>query len=137
MKMKSNQLGELWVSSFFLYQRSKIQEESLYYESQKHDGTLPIVGVNTFLPPDGGHGEVGEVELMRSTEHEKNQQVANVEAFRSAHWQEGEPRLVHLQQIARERKNTFEALMDAAKACSLGTMSHSLYDVGGEYRRNM
>ena len=120
-----------------MYQRSKIQEESLYYESQKHDGTLPIVGVNTFLPPDGGHGEVGEVELMRSTEHEKNQQVANVEAFRSAHWQEGEPRLVHLQQIARERKNTFEALMDAAKACSLGTMSHSLYDVGGEYRRNM
>jgi len=120
-----------------MYQRSKIQEESLYYESQKHDGTLPIVGVNTFLPPDGGHGEVGEVELMRSTEHEKNQQVANVEAFRSAHRQEGEPRLVHLQQIARERKNTFEALMDAAKACSLGTMSHSLYDVGGEYRRNM
>ncbi|MGI9321680.1 MAG: methylmalonyl-CoA mutase family protein, partial [Thiogranum sp.] len=60
-----------------MYQRSKIQEESLYYESQKHDGTLPIVGVNTFLPPDGGHGEVGEVELMRSTEHEKNQQVSN------------------------------------------------------------
>jgi methylmalonyl-CoA mutase len=74
---------------------------------------------------------------MRSTEHEKNQQVASVEAFRSTHRQEGEPRLVHLQQIARERKNTFEALMDAAKACSLGTMSHSLYDVGGEYRRNM
>jgi methylmalonyl-CoA mutase len=120
-----------------MYQRSKIQEESLYYESQKHDGTLPIVGVNTFLPPDGGHGEVGGVELMRSTEHEKNQQVSNVEAFRSAHRQEGDPRLVHLQQVARERKNTFEALMDAAKACSLGTMSHSLYDVGGEYRRNM
>jgi methylmalonyl-CoA mutase len=120
-----------------MYQRSKIQEESLYYESQKHDGTLPIVGVNTFLPPGGGHGEVGEVELMRSTEHEKNQQVSNVETFRSAHRQEGDPRLVHLQQVARERKNTFEALMDAAKACSLGTMSHSLYDVGGEYRRNM
>ena len=120
-----------------MYQRSKIQEESLYYESQKHDGTLPIVGVNTFLPPGGGHGEVGAVELMRSTEHEKNQQVANVEAFRSVHRQEGEPRLVHLQQVARERKNTFEALMDAAMACSLGTMSHSLYDVGGEYRRNM
>jgi methylmalonyl-CoA mutase len=120
-----------------MYQRSKIQEESLYYESQKHDGTLPIVGVNTFLPPGGGHGEVGEVELMRSTDGEKGQQVGNVGAFRDVHRQEGEPLLVHLQRVARERKNTFEALMDAAKVCSLGSMSHSLYDVGGEYRRNM
>ncbi len=120
-----------------MYQRSKIQDESLYYESLKHDGTLPIVGVNTFLPPDGGHGEVGEIELMRSTQHEKDQQVKNVQAFRLAHRQEGEPRLLHLQQVARERKNTFEALIEAAKACSLGSMSHSLYDVGGEYRRNM
>ena len=120
-----------------MYQRSKIQEESMYYESQKHDGTLPIVGVNTFLPPDGGHGEVGEVELMRSSDREKNQQVGNVATFRETHRQEGEPQLVYLQQVARERKNTFEALMDAARTCSLGSMSHSLYDVGGEYRRNM
>jgi methylmalonyl-CoA mutase len=74
---------------------------------------------------------------MRSTDEEKVQQVGNVEAFRDVHRQEGEPQLVHLQQVAREKKNTFEALMDAAKACSLGSMSHSLYDVGGEYRRNM
>jgi methylmalonyl-CoA mutase len=120
-----------------MYQRSKIQEESLYYESQKHDGTLPIVGVNTFLPPDGGHGEVGEIELMRSSSREKDQQVTNVEAFRVAHRLEGESGLAHLQQVARERKNTFEALMDAAKTCSLGSISRSLYDVGGEYRRNM
>jgi methylmalonyl-CoA mutase len=120
-----------------MYQRSKIQDESLYYESIKHDGTLPIVGVNTFLPPDGGHGEVGAIELMRSTEFEKDQQVTSVENFRLAHREEGEPRLAHLQQVARERKNTFEALMEAAKTCSLGSMSHSLYDVGGEYRRNM
>jgi methylmalonyl-CoA mutase len=120
-----------------MYQRSKIQDESLYYESLKHDGTLPIIGVNTFLPPDGGHGEVGKVELMRSTEFEKDQQVTNVENFRSAHRDEGKPWLAHLQQVARERKNTFEALMEAAKTCSLGSMSHSLYDVGGEYRRNM
>jgi methylmalonyl-CoA mutase len=119
-----------------MYQRSKIQEESLYYESMKHDGRLPIVGVNTFLPKDG-HGEVGHVELMRSSAPEKNQQVANVEAFREIHSSESTPRLKTLQQVARERKNTFEALMDAAKTCSLGTMSHSLYDVGGEYRRNM
>ncbi len=120
-----------------MYQRSKIQDESLYYESLKHDGTLPIVGVNTFLPPDGGHGEVGAVELMRSTDFEKDQQVTNVENFRLAHRQEGEPRLAQLQQVARERKGTFEALMEAAKACSLGSMSHALYAVGGEYRRNM
>jgi methylmalonyl-CoA mutase len=94
------------------------------------------VGVNTFLPKDG-HGEVGHVELMRSSEREKDQQVANVEAFRDIHASESAARLKTLQQVARERKNTFEALMDAAKTCSLGTMSHALYDVGGEYRRNM
>jgi methylmalonyl-CoA mutase len=119
-----------------MYQRSKIQEESLYYESMKHDGSLPIVGVNTFLPPDG-HGEVGEIELMRSSAKEKDQQVANVESFRAVHREEGDPQMVKLQQVARERNNTFAALMDAAKVCSLGSMSHSLYDVGGEYRRNM
>jgi len=119
-----------------MYQRGKIQEESLYYESRKHDGSLPIVGVNTFLPPDG-HGEVGEIELMRSSVEEKDQQVANVEAFREMHAAEAGPALKHLQQVARERRNTFEALMEAGRVCSLGTMSHALYDVGGEYRRNM
>jgi methylmalonyl-CoA mutase len=94
----------------------------------KHDGTLPIVGVNTFLPKDG-HGEVGEIELMRSSAREKNQQVTNVEAFREAHGQEARDRITRLQQVARERKNTFEALMDSARFCSLGTISHSLYDV--------
>ncbi len=119
-----------------MYQRSKIQDESLYYESKKHDGSLPIIGVNTFLPPDG-HGEVGAIELMRSSAGEKDQQVANVEAFRETHAKEAKPRLAQLQQVARERKNTFEALMEAAKVCSLGSISHALYDVGGEYRRNM
>ncbi len=75
-----------------MYQRGKIQEESLYYESKKHDGSLPIVGVNTFLPPDG-HGEVGAIELMRSSTEEKDQQVANVEAFREMHAEEAGPRL--------------------------------------------
>jgi methylmalonyl-CoA mutase len=120
-----------------MYQRGKIQEESLYYESLKHDGSLPIVGVNTFLPPDGGHGEVGEIELMRSSAREKDQQVRNVEAFRQAHRAAGKRELAQLQQVARERKNTFEAMMSAARYCSLGSLSHALYDVGGEYRRNM
>jgi methylmalonyl-CoA mutase len=120
-----------------MYQRGKIQEESLYYESKKHDGSLPIVGVNTFLPPDGGHGEVGELELMRSSDAEKNQQVANVGAFCAMRSDEARVQLKKLQRVAQERRNTFEALMDAGRVCSLGSMSHALYDVGGEYRRNM
>jgi methylmalonyl-CoA mutase len=119
-----------------MYQRSKIQEESLYYESLKHDGTLPIVGVNTFLPPDG-HGEVGAVELMRSSVSERQQQVRSVDAFRETHRAESTGQLEKLQQAAREGGNVFEALMEAARSCSLGSMSHALYDVGGEYRRNM
>jgi methylmalonyl-CoA mutase len=119
-----------------MYQRGKIQEESMYYEHKKHDGSLPLVGVNTFLPEDG-HGEVGEIELMRSSDDEKDRQVANVQAFRDLHAEEAAPLLKQLQQVARERKNTFEALVRAARVCSLGSMSHALYDVGGEYRRNM
>ena len=119
-----------------MYQRSKIQEESLHYEHKKHDGSLPIVGVNTFLPPEG-KGEVGERELMRSSKAEKDQQVSNVEAFRTTHAVEAKPRLRELQKVARERINTIAALMEAGKVCSLGSMSHALYDVGGEYRRNM
>jgi methylmalonyl-CoA mutase len=103
---------------------------------KKHHGSLPLVGVNAFLPEDG-HGEVGEIELMRSSVEEKNQQVANVENFRDLHAQEAKPLLQQLQQVARDRRNTFEALMEAAKVCSLGSMSHALYDVGGEYGRNM
>jgi methylmalonyl-CoA mutase len=120
-----------------MYQRSKIQDESMYYEHKKHDGSLPLIGVNTFLGGKESHVEGGELELMRSTDEEKDQQVGNVEIFRDAHQAEASPELVRLQQVARERKNTFESLMEAAKDCSLGSMSHALYDVGGEYRRNM
>ena len=120
-----------------MYQRSKIQEESMYYEHKKHDGSLPLIGVNTFLGGKESHVEGGEQELMRSTDEEKDQQVINVSEFREFHQAEAEQHLLMLQQVARERKNTFESLMDAAKACSLGSMSHALYEVGGEYRRNM
>jgi methylmalonyl-CoA mutase len=120
-----------------MYQRSKIQDESMYYEHKKHDGSLPLIGVNTFLGGKESHVEGGELELMRSTDEEKDQQVGNVEMFRDVHQAEASPELARLQQVARERKNTFESLMDAAKDCSLGSMSHALYDVGGEYRRNM
>jgi len=120
-----------------MYQRSKIQDESMYYEHKKHDGSLPLIGVNTFLGGKESHVEGGALELMRSTDEEKDQQVHTVKEFRWAHELEGEPRLAELQQLARERKNTFDALMEAGKVCSLGSMSHALYDVGGEYRRNM
>ena len=120
-----------------MYQRSKIQDESMYYEHKKHDGSLPLIGVNTFLAGEESHVQGGEIELMRSTDDEKGQQVGNVEVFRDAHKVAANPELDNLQQVARDRKNTFEALMEAAKDCSLGSMSHALYDVGGEYRRNM
>jgi len=120
-----------------MYQRGKIQEESLYYEHKKHDGSLPLVGVNTFLPTEGGEQEGGEMELARSTVEEKQQQVRNVQAFNRRNEARSQRALKRLQEVARERGNTFEALMDAVKTCSLGQISHALYEVGGEYRRNM
>ncbi|GHE25834.1 methylmalonyl-CoA mutase family protein [Vulcaniibacterium thermophilum] len=128
-----------------MYQRGKIQEESLYYEQKKHDGSLPIIGVNTFLPKEHAGDITTEIELIRSTEDEKAQQIANVRAFQQlrnplslpcAQGRAGEG-LTFLQKTARDRRNVFEALMDAVKTHSLGQISHALYDVGGEYRRNM
>jgi methylmalonyl-CoA mutase len=142
-----------------MYQRGKIQEESLYYEHKKHDGSLPLVGVNTFLPKEHGGEIATEIELIRSTPEEKAQQIANVQAWQTsrnhlapegetehAHvvedaTAEGEAHdghgLAYLQRTARERRNVFAALIEAVKTHSLGQISHALYDVGGEYRRNM
>jgi methylmalonyl-CoA mutase len=120
-----------------MYQRGKIQEESLYYEHKKHDGSLPLIGVNTYLPKDHGGDIVTEIELIRSTPEEKGQQIDNVAAYqgnRNAFASDG---LRALQATARERKNVFASLMEAVKTHSLGQISHALYDVGGEYRRNM
>ena len=120
-----------------MYQRGKIQDESLYYESQKHDGTLPIIGVNTFLPKEGAGETTSGIELMRSSTVEKRQQIDAVEAFRRRHEAESGQALKKLQELARSGSNTFEGLIEAVKVCSLGEMSHALYEVGGEYRRNM
>jgi methylmalonyl-CoA mutase len=120
-----------------MYQRSKIQEESLYYESRKHDGSLPLVGVNTFLPKEGQEDEVHDLELIRSTEGEKNDQIRNVRAFQATHAGERGKALDRLQAVARERGNIFAELMETVKSASLGQISAALYDVGGEYRRNM
>jgi methylmalonyl-CoA mutase len=136
-----------------MYQRGKIQEESLYYEHKKHDGSLPLVGVNTYLGKDHGGEITTTIELIRSTEEEKGQQIANVRSYQqnrndaslpSPHEGEGQGErghpasgLAYLQSTARKRENLFAALIEAVKTHSLGQISHSLYEVGGEYRRNM
>ncbi len=127
-----------------MYQRGKIQEESLYYEQKKHDGSLPLIGVNTFLPKDHGGEVATTIELIRSTEEEKGQQIANVDGYRRVRnkvvpaGDRSRPgTLAQLQQTARERKNIFASLIEAVKYNSLGQISHALYEVGGEYRRNM
>ena len=120
-----------------MYQRGKIQEESLYYERLKHTGELPLIGVNTFLPKDGHGEQIDKLELMRSTEAEKQDQIANVRAFQARAAERRPAALARLQDVARARGNVFEALMDAVKVASLGQISAALYEVGGEYRRNM
>ncbi|GAB2583733.1 methylmalonyl-CoA mutase family protein [Dyella jejuensis] len=120
-----------------MYQRGKIQEESMYYEQKKHDGSLPLIGVNTFLPKDHGGEIATEIELIRSTEEEKGQQIDNVKGYGDARNALAPASLKTLQNTARERRNVFEQLMEAVKYNSLGQISHALYDVGGEYRRNM
>ena len=111
------------------------QEESLYYEHKKHDGSLPLVGVNTFLGKDGHSDVATEIELIRSTEGEKGQQIENVRNYQQL--RNADSGLAYLQKTARDRQNVFAALMEAVKTHSLGQISHALYDVGGEYRRNM
>jgi methylmalonyl-CoA mutase len=119
-----------------MYQRSKIQDESLHYETLKHDGTLPIIGVNTFLGPQST-GPAPIVELMRSTDDEKRDQVDAVRAFSARHAAERPAALARLQDVARSRGNVFEELLETVKVASLGEISAALYAVGGEYRRNM
>ena len=119
-----------------MYQRNKIQEESLYYEHQKHTGELPIIGVNTFLNKKGSPTVIpGEV--IRSNAQEKEQQINNLRAFQARHAAVSASKLKRLQQVAIENGNLFEELMETVKYCSLGQITHALYQVGGQYRRNM
>jgi methylmalonyl-CoA mutase len=120
-----------------MYQRGKIQEESLYYETRKHDGSLPIVGVNTFLANTDAAQEHQGAALIRSSEQEKQAQVAAVRAFQKRHAAEAPAALKRLQALAAAGGNVFAELMEAVKTCSLGQLTHALYGVGGEYRRNM
>nr|BAL57827.1 methylmalonyl-CoA mutase [uncultured Bacteroidetes bacterium] len=118
------------------YQRNKIQEESLYYETLKHTGQLPIIGVNTFLGSDGSPTDIPN-EVVRSTPEEKEQQIRNLKAFQQRNADKAPRALQELQKAALQGRNTFEALMEAVKVASLGQISAALYEVGGRYRRGM
>ena len=120
-----------------MYQRGRIQDESLHYETLKHDGSLPIIGVNTFLPKPGHAEHVTVPELIRSTDHEKADQIAAVRAFHARHADEAPAALARLQSVAQARGNVFTELLETVKVASLGQISAALYAVGGEYRRNM
>jgi isobutyryl-CoA mutase len=119
------------------YQRGRIQDESMLYEHRKHDGSLPIVGVNTFLREDADGDPDVEVELMRATEEEKRGQLERVRRFQSEHADEGARQLARLQEAATSGGNIFAVLMEAVRHCSLGQITDALFEVGGQYRRNV
>jgi methylmalonyl-CoA mutase len=123
------------------YQRGRIQDESLLYEQRKHDGSLPLVGVNTFLSDGagdaGGDGEGQRQELARSSEDEKQRCLERLRSFQEAHAGERPAKLEELQRVALAGGNLFEVLMDAVRCCTLGEITHALFEVGGRYRRNV
>ncbi len=118
------------------YQRGRIQDESMHYEMQKHSGELPIIGVNTFRNP---HGDTvpDKLELARSTDEEKQSQLKRLADFQTRHASASPAMLKRLQQTVLDDGNVFEVLMDAVRVCSLGQITHALFEVGGQYRRNM
>ncbi len=137
--MKINERGGVLGAMETQYQRSKIQEESLYYEHLKHSGELPIVGVNTFIDPQTLKADYvpPKIELARASYEEKNQQLNNVGNFQKSNQSEAEKELAKLKNAVLTGQNIFEALMTAARVCSLYQMSEALYEVGGQYRRNL
>jgi len=118
------------------YQRGRIQDESLLYEQRKHDGSHPIIGVNTFLRPDADKS-VAAPELARATEAEKESQLARLQAFHDAHRGEAADAVARLKQAALQGENVFAVLMDAARVCSLQQITDAFFEVGGQYRRNV
>ena len=119
-----------------MYQRSKIQEESLYYETLKHTGEFPIIGVNTFLSSKGSP-TVTPGEVIRATEEEKQYQITMLNELHKGNEDETSVLLKDLQEKAVNNQNIFEALMEVCKTCSLGQVTAALFEVGGQYRRNM
>ena len=120
------------------YQRGKIQEESMHYEMMKHSGELPIIGVNTYLNPNPpSEDDIDNMEIARATQEEKEVQIRNLRAFQSKHASESDKALAALQEVAVTGGNVFAELMETVKVASLGQITNALYEVGGQYRRNM
>jgi methylmalonyl-CoA mutase len=119
-----------------MYQRSKIQEESMYYETLKHTGEYPIIGVNTFLSSSGSP-TILPAEVIRATDEEKQQQINTLQGLQIRNKLIAQKQLKELQETAIKNENIFEKLIEATKVCSLGQITHALFEVGGQYRRNM
>jgi isobutyryl-CoA mutase len=131
-----NERGGVLGAMETMYQRGKIQEESLHYEMLKHTGEYPIIGVNTFLAKNGSP-TVTPGEVIRATTEEKEAQIATLENLKAANADKSAAQLAQLQQMAIKNENLFDGLMEAVKSCSLGQITNALYEVGGQYRRNM
>lgn len=131
-----NERGGVLGAMETMYQRNKIQEESLYYETLKHTGEFPIIGVNTFLSSKGSPTVVPQ-EVIRSTKEEKDFQITSMEAMHTLHEANAKDIIAAMQKAAVENENIFEILMEAVKYCTLGQITNSLFEVGGQYRRNM
>jgi methylmalonyl-CoA mutase len=119
------------------YQRGRIQDESMLYEHRKHDGSLPIIGVNTFVKESAADAQPQEIELARATEAEKESQLSRVRAFQAEHGAEAQEALARLKDAAVSGENVFAVLMDAARVCSLQQVTEAFFEVGGQYRRNV
>jgi methylmalonyl-CoA mutase len=119
------------------YQRGRIQDESMLYEHKKHDGSLPIIGVNTFLADESAADEPHGLELARGTEEEKQAQLRRIAEFHERHASEAPQALERLRRAAISGGNVFDSLMDAVRHCSLGQITDAFFEVGGQYRRNM
>jgi methylmalonyl-CoA mutase len=119
------------------YQRGRIQDESMLYEQRKHDGTLPLIGVNTFTREIDADAEPHVVELARSTDEEKQRQLQRLAEFKDGHADERPAAISRVQEAAVSGGNVFAELMDAVRTCSLGEITDALFEVGGRYRRNV
>jgi methylmalonyl-CoA mutase len=131
-----NERGGVLGAMETMYQRTKIQEESLYYETLKHTGEFPIIGVNTFLSKAGSPTIIPK-EVIRSTEKEKEFQINTVKSLHEIFKNESREKLAVLQQSAVQNKNVFAELMETSKYCTLGEITKALFEVGGQYRRSM
>jgi isobutyryl-CoA mutase len=131
-----NERGGVLGAMETMYQRSKIQEESLYYETLKHNGQFPIIGVNTFLSSKGSPTII-PAEVIRATTEEKEYQISMLKELQKTHEDVKNDMLKKLQVAAVQNKNLFEQLMEVTKYCSLGQITNALFEVGGQYRRSM